>query len=875
MLSEPLPTPLSLTSTTRVPNEFPTADVPYQLAIIGEAPGADEEAYGRPFIGASGRLLDSILSSSGILRAGCFVGNVCQYRPPGNKIEEWGFDHPKVLEGWEVLQDELKTFAPNCILALGNTPLYFLTGNKGITNWQGSILSSPLGKVVPALHPASLFHGDYKLWVLLRFFAQRARAEADIKDLILPSRNLELELTADEICSRLDSWPAGLLLSFDIEGGLDAFPCCSVASSSNSGFIIAWSRLGSDEGRVYQALSRVLYRKDVPKVLQNSLYDRFVLAYGYRMEMRNVTEDTMDKSWAIHPELKKGLGLLTAIWTREPCYKKELMIYSDAELKRQIKAGTYDPNIAQTNKYKGCILDSCVTLEISNAMDAALSSEELRHYKFNVSLKDPLLYMELRGLNYNKDLAQQQLAVCNAALSECASRLELRIDNPVQWNKKECSKDMRGKKGSLSWQRLAKVLYEQKGYPPQYKGRGASKKITTDVESNLRLAEKPAYRNDPFLADILLHRKLESVRESLEWTTDPDGRIRCSYNQFSKGEDEEADEGGGATETGRLRCSTSITGSGGNLQTVTKKLRILYCADPDHFIFQADLAGADGWTVAAHCLRHGDPTMWDDYMFGLKPARLGALFYEHPEFISAPRDELKELCALHVDDDSWIYFGFKRIQHATNYGVKEKTVSKQIMVDSYKITGTPVYVDVPTCGAFQRIYLTRYKGLFRWHDWAKREVLEGRDLTSASGHTRKFFGRRRSFDTSRRVWDADHETWKEFLADEPQENTTYATNLAMRNLWYDPTNTLVDPEKIPLPNGGFLRRRHRVEPLHQVHDALIGQFRMEDVSWAVPKIREWFNNKLHIAGVEVTIPFDGKYGPSWGQLGEKHGGGTI
>src|SRR5436189_4973 len=115
-------------------------------------------------------------------------------------------------------------------------------------------------------------------------------------------------------------------------------------------------------------------------------------------------------------------------------------------------------------------------------------------------------------------------------------------------------------------------------------------------------------------------------------------------------------------------------------------------------MFQCDLSGADGWTVAAHCLRHVDPTMWDDYHAGLKPARIIALMYEHGGQIPNTRDDLKEMCKS-VDDDGWLYFACKRIQHASNYGVQEKTVSKQIMVDSYKITGTPVYVDPSTCAS--------------------------------------------------------------------------------------------------------------------------------------------------------------------------------
>lgn len=66
-----------------------------------------------------------------------------------------------------------------------------------------------------------------------------------------------------------------------------------------------------------------------------------------------------------------------------------------------------------------------------------------------------------------------------------------------------------------------------------------------------------------------------------------------------------------------------------------------------------------------------------------------------------------------------------------------------------------------------------------------------------------------------------------------------------------------------------------IEPLHQVHDALIGQFPKEHTAWAVDKIRSYFSNTLHIANSEVLIPFEGQYGPSWGELGSKYGGGDI
>lgn len=827
LTQSPPPPNLSLVSNTRVPNEPPTAEVPYRLAIIGESPGADEESYGRPFIGASGRLLDSILSSSGVLRAGCFVGNICKFRPPGNDIKEFGYNHPKVLEGWEELKNELAVYNPHCILALGNTPLHFFCGRSGITSWQGSILGSPYGKVVPAIHPAAVLR-EYKDWPLLRFFTQRSRVESETARLDLPQRFLELDLTANEICNRLDNWPSGLPASLDIEGGLSSWSCVSVSDRPDRGFNIAWCLFTeAEQARIYVSFSRFCYRIDIPKVLQNGLYDRFVLAYGFQILVRNQRDDTMLKQWEIYPELAKGLQTIVQIWTREPNYKG-LMIYTQAELKRRIKDGTYDANEAERNKYKGCILDSCVTLEASQAMSLALSPNALRHYTFNMDLLSPLLYMEMRGIRYDKTTASTLLAQTRAALSETATRLELRAGYSL------C-----GVKGSISATKLKRCLYTEKGYPEQKKGRGPNAKVTTDVVALLKLAGKPQFKNDPFLADILLHRKLESISETLEISTDPDGRVRCGYNLVG-------------TETGRLTCYTSPTGSGANLQTITKKLRKLYIADEDHWLFQCDLSGADGWTVAAHCLLHGDSTMWDDYNFGLKPARIIALMYEHgPAITNCTREELKERCRS-VDDDGWLYFACKRIQHASNYGVKETTGTEQIMEDSYKITGKPIYVTKPDFLILQRFYFLRYPGIYQWHEACRQHVAAGDNATSASGHTRTFFGRRKSWNHKSRQVEADHETWKEWLANEPQDTTTFATNLALHRLWHDVDNRI---------DKGL-----KIEPVHQVHDALLGQFKKADTDWAVAKIRSYFQNKIKVANVEFIIPFEGRYGQSWGEL---------
>ena len=110
----------------------------------------------------------------------------------------------------------------------------------------------------------------------------------------------------------------------------------------------------------------------------------------------------------------------------------------------------------------------------------------------------------------------------------------------------------------------------------------------------------------------------------------------------------------------------------------------------------------------------------------------------------------------------------------------------------------------------------------------------------------------------------------------------------MLRLWNDPSNRLSHIEggtsinsrralvmadgsthEVPvgtqLPQRLLSRGTLLVEPLHQVHDALCGQWPQFVREWGRKKVREWFQNPLTIASTTLTIPFDGAYGPSWGE----------
>lgn len=835
--------PTIVTERRTVPNQQPIMGVGDQrVAIVGEAPGEEEEKYRAPFVGKSGQFLRNLLRDVGLNHHQCFLGNVCQVRPPGNKIQRFKWEGPEIQEGLQKLDEDLRVYNPNITVLLGATALRAAGITGKITEWRGSLfcghgpVESLRGrKCIGSLHPAFVLR-EFSGFPLLKFDLQRAANESRTSTLTLPQRELITTASAGELCLLMDTWPTGRRCSIDIEGGLESWPCVSIAGSPSRSHTIVWNRVSPTEHvRVLQSFARLMGRRDVPKVLQNALYDNFVLSYGFGILIRNVAEDTMLKGWECYCELPKGLGTQASIWTREPYYKFERKSDVSEVL------------------YKYCAKDSAVTLEICEAQDNFLEGKSLQHYRLNMDLLRPLLYMQVRGIRYD---------IKKAA--------ELMVENMSEYctlGEQLCTtagRELRGPKGSLSPKKLGAYLYDELKLPmPKRTDPETGMKVptkSTDADAILNL--RKLHPDNTFLKGLLDYRHLEGVIKYLNLTPDPDGRMRCGYNAVG-------------TKTGRVSCYVSPTGSGGNLQTITKELRVLYTADEGYDFGQFDLAGADGWTIAAQCARLGDPTMLDDLFAGLKIAKLIVLLrWFGSEINKLDRDSLRNLCRV-IDKDGWEYFACKRVQHGTNYLMGIPTLCKQVMLDSYKYTGEAIYMTLGAGKGFQAAYLLRYRGLPILHNWAKSKVVADGMCTAASGHTRIFFGRRFGPNIE--------DTVKEFLSHEPQNNTTYATNKAMLNLWNDPDNRVgsyvgvgssdrLDRAGRVLDREGLRALVDRkdygalyIEPLHQVHDALCAQWLAVLRPWAITKVKFYFNNPMQIADREITIPFEGGYGPSWGE----------
>lgn len=129
-----------------------------ELLFIGEGPGADEDATGRPFVGAAGQLLTRMILAMGFKREDVFIANIIKCRPPGNRTPE----PAEVTACMGYLRRQIAVLKPKVICALGNTPLRALMNDDklGITRMRGQKLSFDGITMIPTFHPSYLLRNE-------------------------------------------------------------------------------------------------------------------------------------------------------------------------------------------------------------------------------------------------------------------------------------------------------------------------------------------------------------------------------------------------------------------------------------------------------------------------------------------------------------------------------------------------------------------------------------------------------------------------------------------------------------------------------------------------------------------------------------------
>jgi uracil-DNA glycosylase family 4 len=153
---------------TRTQTVFGTGNPNADLMIIGEAPGAEEDRQGKPFVGRAGQLLTEMLRSIGFSREEVFIANILKCRPPQNRDPEIS----EVAECTPYLKKQIELISPKLLVAVGRIAAHFLLETKtSLSKLRGQTYAFNNIPLLVTFHPA----------YLLRSPLDKSKAYEDLK----------------------------------------------------------------------------------------------------------------------------------------------------------------------------------------------------------------------------------------------------------------------------------------------------------------------------------------------------------------------------------------------------------------------------------------------------------------------------------------------------------------------------------------------------------------------------------------------------------------------------------------------------------------------------------------------------------------------
>lgn len=688
-----------------------------KIAIVGEAPGAQEELEGRPFCGSSGSILNTKLHQIGLSRNDCYITNLVKVRPPGNDFSiYWKGNQPtqELLEWKQKLLEELNGTHTNLILALGSNALWALTGQTSIGKWRGSILTTtlPSGKVVKVIgtyHPAAILRQwDFSAVVSCDF--KKALKESAFPELILPIRELLIEPTIEDVifhCNQPFLKSKDCDVAYDIETVPGQITCVSLAFNKNVSMSIPTTLhyWGTHQRlkEVITLVQDVLCSNMGLKIAHNSSYDIQYLMRCFNILPTKPWFDTMIAQHSCYSEMLKSLAFCTSIYTNEPYYKDDLKVWN-MDKTNDHKLWTYNAK------------DSAVTFEIMEALNKEIDILGTRStFNFMMELLEPLLFMMLRGLKVDEVRRLEHQHKLLPELEERIKRIQFQYGN-VNPNSPKQVNELIAKLG------IPPIINRKTGKP------------TTSKKALEKLSNR-----SPELNEIVSARADKTLISNFVMIdTDPnDFRLRCSFNSTG-------------TETGRLSSSESIFGSGRNLQNFPKRVRDIIIPDVGMIFTEADLKGAEARVVAYLCE--------DAMLIKLMEEDKNVHTYTANLIWGVTEEEVKldkALREIEGKDTESLYYKAKRIRHSGNYRGTWVTVSEQLGISAK---------DAKTI--LQKYYI-QSPNLTRWHKSVEDKIKSSRTLTTVLSRKRIFFGR------------FGEQLFKEAIAYEPQETVAHILNLGL------------------------------------------------------------------------------------------------
>lgn len=444
-----------------------------RVVLVGEAWGREEAHSHSPFVGASGKELNRMLSEAGLDRASVLCTNVISEQPPNNDfgffcyensevkknlhkgVEYHGiYPHPNLLNGINRLWALLDSVNPDLVIVAGNIPLHILTphatvktvGSKpsyssakrstrlpaGITSWRGSQTwsrKSPAGKtyrVLPIIHPAAILREwSFRSITVHDLRSRAARFLAKSLSWDAPSTNDIWRPTFGEVETLLNTWIARACfgkfwLSVDLETYKQKFitvvGLCDETVSLCIPFFYFDDQQRSvnywtleEEIFIWKRLKTLLENPNAKIVGQNFIYDTQFLQRHYGISAI-VSFDSMVMHHLLYPGTPKALHRLASLYNHYYCYWKD-------------ESGEWDTNaLAASDLWKYNCKDTRATLEAAKLLWSLILKRPgyAEHYKWRMEEWQLARQMSIEGINYDNKLR----ADFQARLYRAAERIQ-------------------------------------------------------------------------------------------------------------------------------------------------------------------------------------------------------------------------------------------------------------------------------------------------------------------------------------------------------------------------------------------------------------------------------------------------------------------
>lgn len=413
-----------------------------KIAVVGQAPGRQEDAQGQPFIGPAGKTLRYWLTQAGLNPdKDVFYTNATRCIGPKDKSgKERDPSDEEVRNCNDLLLDELEYAEPDLIVPAGGIALSSLYQKAPITQVRGAVLWNEEleRKMVPTIHPAAAFH----MWAYEKYGiadlqkALRESKKPDQKPEGLGKYQVCLDVESIEDLAALVESEAEVLAidtettSLDWQTG--HVLCVGISWEPGTAFVVPvlglhademWSK--SDRKRVWDALRRI-FESDIPKIGQNGKFDEMFLRHDLGIELKNYTFDTMLAYHLFFEEHGHALETLCNLYTDMGDYGREAADH---------KKNMAECPLAVLWKYQAA--DADCTLRVALVLDEMLDAEPKFRWIFEnitMPLSTVSMHMEERGVLVDSEKAEKLVETYDALVVVEKEKLYALPDVPKDFN---------------------------------------------------------------------------------------------------------------------------------------------------------------------------------------------------------------------------------------------------------------------------------------------------------------------------------------------------------------------------------------------------------------------------------------------------------